>query len=162
MQFIANRKLGVSIAAIAIIADYVSKKAAFGLYNNPIEVIPGLFNLKLAFNTGVSFSLFAGSDIQYMPYILAAINIIAGILFLFWMHSKNHTKLYNLGLGMMLGGAIGNAVDRFLYGAVVDFLDIFYANYHFPTFNIADSAITVGVTLLILDGILQKNIKEEK
>lgn len=118
-----------------------------------IEVTP-FFNLVLAWNRGVSFGMFAG-EAEAMPYVLAAVAlvIVAFLAAWLWRTGRAHVAI---GLGLVIGGAIGNVIDRLRYGAVVDFLDLHAAGYHWPAFNVADSAITIGAVLLLVDGLFRR------
>lgn len=114
------------------------------------EVIPGLFNLTMVRNTGVSFGLFGGGEARWVLSLFSL--LVAGALA--WWALKADRRLLISAIGLVIGGAIGNAIDRIQYGYVVDFLD-FSGTGVFPwVFNIADSAISVGVVLLILDSFV--------
>ncbi|MDY6407956.1 MAG: signal peptidase II [Pseudomonadota bacterium] len=114
------------------------------------EIVPicPLFNLFLTFNKGVSFSLFS-SDSPYAPAALSAFALLVAGLLIYWIR-KEKNKGARLGLALILGGAIGNVIDRIRFGAVVDFLDFYVGEYHWPAFNIADSAICIGVLILLI------------
>lgn len=120
-------------------------------FGEQIEIIPGLFNLTLAFNKGAAFGFLAGVENDMLRvmalWILSGIAIIV-VFYLFFVSQKEST-IGKLGLAMIIGGATGNLIDRGFYGAVTDFLDFYIQNYHWPAFNIADSAICVGVVILI-------------
>jgi signal peptidase II len=116
------------------------------------EVIPNFFYLVHTRNPGVAFSLFAGSSSAFLRVglIIGAIAIIAIIAWLL-VASKILSPLSAAGLALLLGGATGNVTDRILHGAVTDFIEVFLGSYRWPAFNVADSAITIGAVLLILD-----------
>ena len=116
----------------------------------PIEVT-GFFNLVLAYNRGVSFSLFS-NDSAVGPYLFAALSlaIAAGLI---WWALRQGRGLFALLAGAIAGGALGNVIDRLYLGAVVDFLDFHAFGWHWPAFNVADSAIVVGVLVLLADGL---------
>ncbi len=118
-----------------------------------IKVTPFL-NLVLVWNKGVTFGFMSHSGQAYMPYIL--IGVAAIILFLLgrWLWRTGSTPVA-LALGAIMGGAVGNVIDRFRYGAVVDFLDFYYHSYHWYAFNVADAAIVTGVALLLIDGMVR-------
>jgi signal peptidase II len=141
-------KLGLPIALLALTADQVSKWLILNHVMAPPQVIPvtGFFNLVLGRNTGVSFGLFGDAP----PWALMALTlaIVAGLLF--WMQRADH-RLTALSLGLIAGGALGNLVDRLRHGAVTDFLDFYFATFHWPAFNLADVAIVSGVGLLLLE-----------
>lgn len=116
----------------------------------PVEVT-GFFNLVLAYNRGVSFSLFT-NDSAAGPYIFAALSLaIAGALV--WWAVKQKRVLLAVLAGAIAGGAVGNIIDRIYLGAVVDFLDVHAFGWHWPAFNVADSAIVVSVLVLLADGL---------
>lgn len=115
-----------------------------------IAVTP-FFNLVLAWNRGVSFSLFR-SDASLAPYLLSAVAVAVVIALLVWL-GRQHRFWPALGIGLVIGGALGNVIDRLRHGAVVDFLDFHAAGWHWPAFNLADSAITIGVAVLVVDGL---------
>lgn len=114
--------------------------------------VTSFFNIVLVWNKGVTFGLF-NQHSQYMPYILSGVAIVVVLLLLVWL-LRAATLYEALGLGGIIGGAIGNVADRIHYGAVVDFLDFHCQGYHWYAFNIADSAIVVGVGLLMFDNLV--------
>ena len=120
---------------------------------NPPRVIEitGFLNLVLVSNKGVSFGLFSSDAVWAQP-ALASFAALVSILLVFWMRQAQHC-FSAIFLGLVVGGALGNAIDRLLHEAVVDFLDFHVAGYHWPVFNIADSAITVGVIFIIAEGL---------
>lgn len=144
-------RLGLMIAFLILIFDQFTKWWALSALTEVkrIDVIPGFFDLSLAWNRGVSFSMLT-SNADFMPWVLSFIAFVI-ILGLLWWLTKIDNLIMGCGLGMILGGAIGNLIDRLRFGAVVDFLDFYLAGYHWPTFNIADCAVTVGVGLILLD-----------
>jgi signal peptidase II len=111
-------------------------------------------NFILVWNKGVTFGLLSRLDHHLMSYFLVA--VAAVILFLLgqWLW-KTSSTLVAMGLGAVMGGAVGNVLDRLHYGAVVDFIDFYYQNYHWYAFNIADAAIVTGVGLLLLDSLVR-------
>ena len=126
-------------------------------------IIPGFFDLTHTRNTGVAFGLFANSDSAWAPYILALISTTALIAILVYSlrHPVENWKL-QLGLMLVLGGAAGNLYDRINFGYVIDFLDVFYGTYHWPTFNVADSSITVGIGFLLLEVLQKPSVEQVK
>lgn len=154
-MFNKKRQIGLFIAAICIAIDWWSKNVILRtIEDSEIEVIPNLFNLTLAFNRGVSFSMLNDLPAENLPYILAGISGVASLLFISLM-KKNINKMALAGFALMLGGAVGNMIDRFRFGAVVDFLHFYYDKWHFPAFNAADTFISVGVAFILLDAILE-------
>jgi len=122
-----------------------------------ILVIPN-FDLTMVWNEGVSFGLLQGAGIW--PLVLLALAISA--ILSYWL-VKTESKFEAMALGAIIGGAIGNVIDRFRFGAVADFFDVYVGTYHWPAFNIADGAITIGVVLLLIHGLfLDKKDKGEK
>jgi signal peptidase II len=116
----------------------------------PLEVFPNL-NMTLCYNKGAAFSILSNAG-GWQRWVLMAISLLVSIALVFWLHEADkNRKLLTLGLVFILGGAIGNLIDRSLYGYVIDFIDVYYDYWHWPAFNIADSAISVGAALLIID-----------
>lgn len=116
----------------------------------PIEVT-GFFNLVLAYNRGVSFSLFT-TDHGVGPYLFAALSLVIVALLVWWVR-RDPRPLHAVAAGMIVGGALGNVLDRLYLGAVVDFLDFHLGGYHWPAFNVADSGVVLGAAALLLDGL---------
>lgn len=144
-----TRWLGLS--ALVIVLDQLTKNwitSAFQLGDS--LTITGFFNLVLAYNTGAAFSFLAGAG-GWQRIFFIAIAVIAAIVIVYIMRKPENHTLLNAALALILGGAIGNVIDRIRLGHVVDFIQVHGAGYYFPAFNIADSAITVGAALLIWD-----------
>lgn len=118
-----------------------------------VEVTP-FFNLVMGWNRGVSFGLF-NQESPYNVWVLTAVALIIVIALLFWLR-KAEKALVVVAIGMIVGGALGNVIDRIRFGAVADFLDFHAFGYHWPAFNIADSGITVGAGLLVFDALFAK------
>ena len=147
-------RLGLVIALVVLVLDQLTKWAALDLLDLParsIAVTP-FFNLVMVWNRGVSFGMLTGIA-AITPWLLSglALGVVIGLLF--WLRQSAH-PLIAVGLGMVIGGAFGNVVDRLRYGAVVDFLDFHVAGYHWPAFNVADAGICVGAGLILVDGLL--------
>lgn len=138
--------------AIIVIVDQVTKAMILSTMtlHQSIPVINGLFHLTYIRNPGAAFGLFAdkGNDLRILFFV--TVSVIA-ILFLISLYSKIPEKNFmgRLAIGMVLGGAIGNLIDRIRFGEVVDFLDFFISSHHWPAFNVADSCISTGVVLLM-------------
>jgi len=142
------RWLGVSVAVIA--ADQLTKALILAAFAPGEQlVITSFFNLTLAFNPGAAFSFLASAD-GWQRWLFAAIAAVASAVIL-WLLRRGGSAPYCLGLALILGGALGNLWDRLTLGTVVDFLLFHYAGWAYPAFNVADSAITVGAALLIID-----------
>jgi signal peptidase II len=141
------------IAALVCIADQLTKFLALQhLAHGEIALAPFL-NLSLAFNTGAAFSFLANAGgWQNLFFVGVAIVVSIVILFMVRRLGASDTQVA-IGLMLVLGGAIGNLIDRVRLGYVVDFIDVYYRAWHWPTFNVADSAISVGAILLVLDAL---------
>jgi len=120
--------------------------------NYSVQVVEGFFNLTHIRNSGVAFGLFADQQYEYKALMFITISTIAimAILVIFHQNPKSK-KLVQMGLILIFSGAIGNLIDRTLHGEVIDFVDFVFKGYHFPAFNIADSCITIGVSLMVID-----------
>lgn len=146
---------GLILAALTIAADQATKAWLKSLLLDPprqIPVIPDLFTLVAIWNRGVSFGMLSGHD-GWGAYALSAFAIVVSIVLLVWLF-RAANLLVAVGLGLIIGGAIGNVIDRLTFGAVFDFLLFGFDGHFFPAFNLADSAITIGVILLIGDGLI--------
>ena len=137
---------GVAIFAVAF--DQWSKQYVLRHLNvaSPVPIIPGFFELRLVFNPGAAFSLFQGGRYMFIAVSLAAFLFLPWYMRGLFLHGER-TPVYPIGLGLILGGAVGNAIDRIFRpdGLVVDFFHVYWRDHSFPVFNIADSAITVGL-----------------
>lgn len=151
-----NLQKWLSLSALVILLDQLSKAwiSSHFIYGESMS-ITSFFNLVLAHNQGAAFSFLndAGGWQRWMFSIIAVV-ASAWIIWLLRRHSEQ--KLFCFALGMILGGALGNLIDRIAYGYVVDFLDFYWDAYHFPAFNLADSAITCGAALLLWDNLVNK------
>ena len=145
----------IGLALIVLIADQFTKVLIMGYYRlGDSTPITGFFNIVRAHNTGAAFSFLAAAS-GWQRWFFTAIGIAAALFILWLLKSHAGQKLFSFALACILGGAIGNVIDRVMHGYVVDFLDFYWRNWHFPAFNIADSAITVGAGCLILDELLR-------
>lgn len=152
----ARLRLGLGLALAVVILDQASKWAVLARLMDPpraIEVLP-IFNLVLVWNTGVSFGLF-DSDDPRGAWILSAVALVIVAVLVVWLLRVPH-RLGAAAIGLIVGGAVGNVVDRLRLGAVADFLDFHVGLYHWPAFNLADSAITVGVLILLYDALFAR------
>ena len=151
---IADRRCFISsllLACDVLLLDQLSKWLVLDVMNPDrrlIEILPW-FNLALVWNRGISFGMFASHN---QPVLLVVLSLAIVWILLRWL-CKNVSWLVSLALGLIIGGAIGNVVDRLRFGAVVDFFDAHIGAYHWPAFNIADSAIFIGIVLLCLNGM---------
>jgi signal peptidase II len=145
------RWLLLSAAVIAIdLATKAWVSAAFALGESR-EVLP-MFNLVLAHNPGAAFSFLAGAG-GWQRWVFTAITVVISIALVVGLRRPHRNALVPASFALVLGGALGNLYDRLTLGYVVDFLDFHWGAAHFPAFNVADSAISVGVALLLLDGL---------
>ena len=144
------------VAALVVLIDRGSKLLVLEVFA-PGEgrVVTGFFNLVLVFNKGAAFSFLAGAQGWQAP-LFAAIAVLAACIIVFLMHKNSRKNLFCSCLALILGGALGNLWDRLQWGQVVDFLDFHAAGWHWPAFNVADSAITVGAGILIVEGFLHR------
>ncbi|OHC87037.1 MAG: signal peptidase II [Sideroxydans sp. RIFOXYB12_FULL_59_6] len=144
------------LAVIVIVLDQLSKLAITShfVYGESLPVTP-FFNLVLAHNTGAAFSFLSEAG-GMQRWLFSIIAIVASVWIVWLLRKHQSEKVFSLALAFILGGALGNLIDRIAYGYVIDFLDFYAAGYHFAAFNVADSAITCGAALLIWDGIRGK------
>ena len=150
-----NRILFVLILLISVFLDFISKNYVVSYFANNqgayITVIENFFNIGLTYNQGVAFGFMTSWPDSLRITALTCTSIIAfGVLLYFLLVIYKNNKLATSFLALILGGAIGNLIDRIRFGAVVDFLDVYFKEYHWPMFNLADSFICIGVFALIL------------
>ena len=145
----------LGLALVLLIADQFTKVLVLGSFQlGDSRMVTSFFNLVRVHNAGAAFSFLAGAS-GWQRWFFTGLGVAAAVLIV-WM-LKNHAgqRLFGFALACILGGAIGNVIDRVLYGYVVDFLDLHWAGMHFPAFNVADSAISIGAACLILDELLR-------
>jgi signal peptidase II len=147
--------LWLGVAFIVLLADQFTKVLITGYYQlYDSTAVTTFFNVVRVHNTGAAFS-FLRDSAGWQRWLFTGIGLVAAV-FILWMLKKHPgQKMFSFALACILGGAVGNVVDRLVYGYVVDFLDFHWQAMHFPAFNIADSAITVGAACLILDELLR-------
>jgi signal peptidase II len=151
--------LGVAVAAATVVLDQLSKWWILADVMNPpriIEITP-FFNVVLVMNRGASFGLMGGSG-DWGPWALVALAVVIVTGLGIWL-ARTPSRWVGAAVGLVIGGAIGNVIDRLRYGAVIDFLDFHAGDLHWPAFNLADSAITVGVGILLVDALIGKRGK---
>ena len=137
---------------VSLPVDQITKRVVMSsfYYGETVRVIPGFFDLTYVRNPGGAFSFFAAGPSELrMTFFVGTTLIAIGLLLVFYRRLESDEKLSAAALGTILGGAIGNLIDRIAYGEVVDFLDFHIAGYAWPTFNVADSCIVVGVSVLV-------------
>ena len=141
------------LAALVIAADQFTKWLVMFEIMNPPRVFPVIpyINIVMAWNTGVSFSMLQGTG----PWLLSALALTVSIGLLIWLGRLTH-RLPGYAVGFIVGGAVGNVIDRLRFGAVFDFIDFYVGDWHWPAFNLADSAIFVGVVLLLFDSLFHQ------
>jgi len=148
-------RLGLAVAAVAALVDQGAKLAILHLFAasegvRVIAVLP-MLNFALTMNRGMSFGLFnTNAAMNALVFTLIAAAIVAALLV--WL-KRAHDPLLQVAIGLVVGGAIGNVIDRLIRGAVVDFLDFHAGQWHWFVFNLADAAISVGVGLMVIDGL---------
>lgn len=144
--------LSYFLIIFAVVAlDQASKIWIVEKLEAPITVIPGFFTLVFYTNKGAAFSFLANVDSPLRHYFFVVVGIVAFVgLFFANRTFRKENKLYSISLGLIAGGAVGNLIDRLRFGYVVDFLDFNFGRYHYPAFNVADSAICVGVALFLV------------
>ena len=140
-----------------VVFDQLTKglvMAYFGLYESQ-PIIPGLFNLTYLTNTGAAFGMLAGAQSIWRQVFFVGVAVAAiGVMAFSYRQFRNQGRIFAHAIGLIAGGAVGNLIDRLRFGAVVDFLDFYLGIHHWPAFNVADSAICVGVGLFILGSLL--------
>ncbi|AMK77109.1 MULTISPECIES: signal peptidase II [Methylomonas] len=140
------------VSALTLVLDQASKLAVDGSMQlfESIPLIP-YFNLTYVHNTGAAFSFLAQAG-GWQRWLFAGLAVVMSSIIAVWLHRlQKHETLMAVALSLVLGGAIGNLIDRVAYGYVIDFLDVYYQDWHWPAFNIADSAICIGVGLMLLE-----------
>jgi len=147
--------LWLGIALLVLVLDQFTKVLVLGAFQlGDSTPITSFFNLVRVHNHGAAFSFLAGAG-GWQRWFFTGIGVFAAIFMVWMLRSHAGQKLFSLAISLILGGAIGNVVDRLLHGYVVDFLDFYWGAWHFPAFNVADAGISVGAALLILDEILR-------
>ena len=149
------------LSALTIVLDQLTKKIAEAelLLHKPVAVFSG-FNFTLMYNKGAAFSFLSEAG-GWQRIFFVTLSTVISIFLFFWLkqitqdEKQKNNQVLQIAIALILGGAIGNLIDRALTGEVVDFIQVYYSTYYFPAFNIADSAITLGAGLLILDMFLE-------
>jgi signal peptidase II len=140
------------LSALVIVVDQITKRivdTTMQLYQS-IELIP-YFQLTYMRNQGAAFSFLSGAG-GWQRWFFIGLAVIASVFICFWLKKLNRSQRWEaIAWSLVLGGALGNLIDRIIYGYVIDFLDVYIGDWHWPAFNVADSAITLGVAMLLLD-----------
>ena len=149
-------RLGVGMAVAVAALDQISKWWILDHVMQPPRVIPvtPFFNLVLGWNRGVSFGIFDGNS-PYNAWILTLVALIIVAALAVWL-VRSEGRWVPIALGMVIGGALGNVIDRLRFGAVADFLDVHVMGYHWPAFNAADTGITIGAIMLVIDTLFTR------
>ena len=154
-----TRAILISLIVATVLADQLTKAAALLLLSQgtAVPVVPG-FNLTLGFNEGASFGMMGGV-MAGKPLLMAALTGALTLAFAVMAFRAQH-PLERIGYGLVVGGALGNIIDRLRQGAVTDFLDFYWRDWHWPTFNVADIAITLGAVLILAASLPLRRRKE--
>lgn len=150
-------------AAVIIALDQITKSAVMARFSlhETLTVIPGLFNLVYVMNPGAAFGFLADASPTFRYVFFIGVTILAAGLIVYYLVKSNpRNRLLAGSLTLIFGGAVGNLIDRIRFGAVVDFLDVYLGASHWPAFNVADSAITVGAILMIWEMLRNRKSKQ--
>ena len=151
----ASLWLWLGLALLILLADQFTKIWIIGTYQLGDSLpLSSFFNLVRVHNSGAAFSFLAQAG-GWQRWFFTGLGSVAALLMIWMLTQHAGQRLFGFAIACVLGGAVGNVIDRVLYGYVVDFLDFHYAGIHFPAFNVADSAITLGAACLILDEVLR-------
>ncbi|KAA1171709.1 lipoprotein signal peptidase [Marinobacter salinexigens] len=140
------------LAVLVVIIDLGTKAMATAMltYGDPVPVIP-MFNLTLLHNTGAAFSFLAEAA-GWQRWFFVTLALVVSVVLIMWLRNLKHHETWTaIAITLILGGALGNVYDRVVHGYVVDFLHFYWQDWHFPAFNLADTAITIGAGMMILD-----------
>lgn len=149
--------LWLGIAVIVVLLDQVSKITMSRLLAyGQSEMITPYFNLVMVYNQGAAFSFLANSG-GWQRWFFSGLAFVVSLVIIWMLHKNTTQRLFCWALTLILGGAVGNLIDRVLYGHVIDFLDFHIGTLHWPAFNVADSAITIGAALFVLDELRRVN-----
>jgi signal peptidase II len=147
------------IVGLVVVLDQISKAIILhnlALYKS-IAVIPGLFNLTHIHNPGGAFGFLAQTGSMWRQWIFLVAALLAlGLILFFYRQTEESMPYLRLALALIFGGAVGNLIDRVRFGEVIDFLDVYVGHWHWPAFNVADSAVSIGVIIFILHIVFKK------
>lgn len=145
----------LGLAFVILLVDQFTKVLVVGYYHlGDSSYVTSFFNVVRVHNSGAAFSFLAGAS-GWQRWFFTVLGFVAAGVILWMLKAHPGQRLFSFAMACILGGAIGNVIDRLMYGYVVDFLDFHWRGWHFPAFNVADSAITVGAACLILDELLR-------
>jgi signal peptidase II len=164
MPFNRVRSFHFILALVVVLLDRWTKRMAatrIAMYAH-VQIIPGIFRLTHTENTGAAFSLFADSPSHWKTGLLIGFSVVAMVIVsaLLWMQARGFS-ITGVALSLILGGAVGNLWDRVASGRVVDFLLLYYRQYQWPVFNLADSAIVIGASLLVIEILFHKSASDD-
>jgi len=151
-KFRAGKLRWLWLTALVVASDLSTKAVATATlsYGNPVAVMP-LFNFTLLHNTGAAFSFLAGAA-GWQRWFFVILALVVSVMLTLWLRKlERHETWSAVAFALILGGALGNVYDRVVHGYVIDFLHFYWQNWHFPAFNLADTAITIGAAMIILD-----------
>jgi len=152
------------LSGVVIVLDQLTKYIAdnYLQFHQPISLFP-MFNLTLSYNEGAAFSFLSEAG-GWQRWFFTVLALVISVVLVVWIKRLKEGELWSaIALSLVLGGAIGNVIDRVIFGYVIDFLDVYYQQWHWPIFNIADSAISVGVAILLFDGLFgSKGLKKHQ
>jgi signal peptidase II len=154
-------RFGIGIAIVIAALDQLTKWIVISVVMTPPRLIEitDFFNFVLVANRGISFGLLS-SDSPWGQPLLIVLALALSTMLVFWLRGADNRLLAG-SIGLVLGGAVGNVIDRLNHGAVIDFLDFHLGGYHWPAFNLADSAIVIGVAAIILEGLFAEDTKNK-
>jgi signal peptidase II len=145
----------LAIALIVVLLDQFTKTLILGNFQlGDSRVVTSFFNVVRVHNTGAAFSFLAGSS-GWQRWFFITLGAAAAVFIVWMLNRHGNQRLFGLALALILGGAVGNVIDRIMHAYVVDFIQVHWRGWYFPSFNVADSAITVGAACLILDELLR-------
>jgi signal peptidase II len=152
--------LALGLAAVVLVLDQASKWVILTQVMQPPRVVEvtGFFNLVLTYNTGISFGWLGGEAVAWKSWALGGLALAVSAGLLYWL-ARQPERILSLAVGLIVGGALGNALDRAYRPGVVDFLDFHLFGWHWPAFNLADSSIFLGVVILVLDGLFRAPVR---
>jgi signal peptidase II len=157
-----RRLVPFALAAGVVLLDRITKgiiKSHIGLWDRPVVVVPGFFNIVHTENPGIAFGLLADASGPWRSVLLIGFGSVVLLVITIILLRGGHSGVLRSGLALVLGGAFGNLYDRMVHGSVTDFIEVYAGQHYFPAFNVADSAISVGAGLLLLDMWLTRERK---
>lgn len=151
------------LSVVVVVLDQATKFLADSLleFHQPLAIIP-MFNLTLSYNAGAAFNFLSDAG-GWQRWFFTVLALLISVVLVVWIKNLTEKERWNaVALTLILGGAIGNVIDRVIFGYVIDFLDVYYQQWHWPIFNIADSAISIGVVVLLFESILGSKSQDKK